>query len=477
MSINKNTHENSHMKNHQINPYLSGNYAPVQDELEVKELNVIGEIPKELHGIYMRNGPNPAFPPISYTYPYDGDGMIHAIYLDNGKASYRNQYVQTKGLLKEQKAGKSLYGGILQLMPMDPQWADPEDEPIAVKNGAFIHIIRHGKDYLALSEGAPAYKMTSQLKTLGEWNPYNAKQPIEVCAHTRLDPLNGDLWFINYALTPPYLTIYRFDKEGTAIQKWDIEKSHCSMIHDFVLTENYVIVFDSPVIFDLNQIMPGGSVLNWKPELGLRIGIMSHKDGKMRWFETEPFFVFHFANAYEHENQIIIDYVQHEKLVMLNDINNADKVPPSLYRTIINLNAGTTSHIQLDDRTVEFPRIREDYNTLQHQFIYTPTRTADIHNERAMNALVKYDVKTQQTQVHEFGQYAEIGEAVFAPSGTHKSEDDGYLMLFTYNSTTDQSEFIILDAINFKNEPLARIELPRRIPNGLHGSWMPGAWE
>ena len=94
-----------------------------------------------------------------------------------------------------------------------------------------------------------------------------------------------------------------------------------------------------------------------------------------------------------------------------------------------------------------------------------------------MNALVKYDVKTQQTQVHEFGQCAEIGEAVFAPSGTQKSEDDGYLMLFAYNSTTDQSEFIILDAINFKNEPLARIKLPRRIPNGLHGSWMPGAWE
>jgi carotenoid cleavage dioxygenase-like enzyme len=68
------------MQNNRLNPYLSGNYAPVQDELEMQNLTVIGEIPKDLIGIYMRNGPNPAFPPISYTYPYDGDGMIHAIY-------------------------------------------------------------------------------------------------------------------------------------------------------------------------------------------------------------------------------------------------------------------------------------------------------------------------------------------------------------------------------------------------------------
>lgn len=282
------------MQNKQTNPYLSGNYAPVQDELEVHHLKVVGEIPKDLLGIYMRNGPNPAFPPISYTYPYDGDGMIHGIYIKQGTATYRNQYVQTKGLLKEKKAGKALYGGLLKLMPMDPQWAEPEDEPIAIKNGAFVHIIRHAGKYLAMSEAAPAYQLTSQLKTIGEWNPSHTEKPIEVCAHTRLDPHTGDVWFINYALTPPFLIIYQFDKKGTMLKKWEIEKPYASMIHDFVLTENYVIIFDCPAIFDFNQIMSGGSVLNWQPERGARIGIMSKQDGKMQWLETEPFFCFSF---------------------------------------------------------------------------------------------------------------------------------------------------------------------------------------
>jgi carotenoid cleavage dioxygenase-like enzyme len=180
----------------QNNPYLSGNYAPIKDELEVRNLTIIGEIPQGLTGIYMRNGPNPAFTPITYTYPFDGDGMIHAVYLGNGEAHYRNRYVETKGLLKERKAGKALYGGVLNLMPMEAEWADANDGPLAVKNGANIHIIRHAGQYLALSEGSPAYEMTAQLKTVGEWNPFNTT-PLPVCAHTRLDPVTGDLWFVS----------------------------------------------------------------------------------------------------------------------------------------------------------------------------------------------------------------------------------------------------------------------------------------
>lgn len=459
-----------------VNPYLMGNYAPIDNELDINELEVIGEIPKDLFGVYMRNGPNPAFPPISYTYPYDGDGMIHAVYIADGKAAYRNRYVETKGLLKERKAGKALYGGVLSPMPLDPLWADPEEQPIAIKNGAFIHIIRLGTNYLALSESFPAYTMTSDLKTLGEWAPNSAKQPIDVCAHTRLDPLTGELWFINYALTPPYLTVYRFNSQGQMLQKWDIEKDYCAMTHDFVLTEHYIIIFDCPVVFDLNQLMSGGAVLNWRPELGVRIGLMSRATGKMKWFHTDPFFVFHFANAYEQGNNLIIDYVKHEKVVLLTDEKNKGGVPPHLNRTVINLDKGSISHTTLDDKLVEFPRIREDRDTLPHQFIYTPTKTANIANNRAFNALVKYDVKNHSSQVYDFGSCMEVGEAVFAPSQTSEIEDNGYLMLFVYDSVSDQSELVILDAMNFGAAPLARIKMPRRIPNGLHGSWMPGQW-
>lgn len=458
--------------NNTTNPYLLGNFAPVHDELEVKELEIVGEIPQDLLGIYMRNGPNPAFPPISYTYPYDGDGMIHAIYIANGKAAYKNRFVETKGLIKERKAGKALYNSVLNPGPIDPKWAGPEDQPIAIKNGAFIHIIRHHNTYLALNEGAPAYSMNEHLETLGEWQPNKGHPPIDVCAHTRWDPLTGELWFVNYALTPPYLTFYRLDQHGKSIQKWDIEKSYCSMVHDFILTQNFVIVFDCPVVFDLQQIMAGGAVLSWKPELGVRIGIMPRTGGEMKWFHTEPFFVFHFANAYEQDHEIIIDFIKHEKVVLLT--KEGESTPPRLNRICLNLKSGTIKNSELDDHLVEFPRIREDQDTLPHQFIYTPSKTGS--TKGAFNALIKYDVTHQQSWICDFGPFAEIGEAVFAQRASSQNEDDGYLLFLAYDAAKNQSEFLILDAQNIQDEPLARIKMPRRVPHGLHGSWMPGAW-
>lgn len=460
------------MKN---NPYLSGNYAPVKDELEVKNLKIVGEIPKDLTGIYMRNGPNPEFTPISYTYPIDGDGMIHAVYLADGEAHYRNRFVETKGLLKERKAGKALYGGILNLIPMEPEWADAEDVPLAIKDNPTIHIIRHAGKYLALSEGSPAYEISGQLKTIGKWNPLNTT-PLSVCAHTRLDPVNGDLWFVNYDHTPPYLTLYCVNDKGAVIKKLDIEKNHCSMIHDFVLTKNYVIIFDCPLVLDINQLMSGGSVIKWRPELGGRIGIISRNGEKIQWFETEPFFVFHFANAYENGNELIIDYVRYENGDFLTGNMEEREISPLLYRTAINLHSGMIKHIPLDDRVVEFPRIREDCDTMSHQFIYTPTRTADMAASQGFNAIIKYDVKNQSSQIYEFGQHTQVGEPVFAPIKAQHSEDSGYLMLYVYDAISEKSEFVILDAKNFSDSPLARIQIPRRIPSGFHGSWMPGEW-
>src|SRR5205823_4184686 len=110
----------------------------------------------------------------------------------------------------------------------------------------------------------------------------------------------------------PYLTFYCVNNKGEVIKKLDIEKENCAMIHDFVLTEHYAIIFDCPLVVDVNRFKSGGSLINWRPELGGRIGLISRNGNTLRWIEIEPFFVFHFANAYENNNEIIIDYVRYE---------------------------------------------------------------------------------------------------------------------------------------------------------------------
>jgi carotenoid cleavage dioxygenase len=93
----------------------------VGPELDAADLPVIaGRIPPDLSGAYMRNGPNPLFKPISFTYPMDGDGMIHAVYLDNSRARYRNRFVQTTSLAVERRAGRAVYGGLAHMVRVDP---------------------------------------------------------------------------------------------------------------------------------------------------------------------------------------------------------------------------------------------------------------------------------------------------------------------------------------------------------------------
>ena len=455
--------------NHQKNPFLQGNYAPVQDELNVENLEIEGEIPQDLSGVYMRNGPNPAYEPISYTYPFDGDGMLHAVYLEEGKAHYRNRFVETRGLQVERRAGHAVYGGIFNPIMPDPALIGTNGEPGPFKTGAMIHVIRHANKYLALHEAAPGYEITKSLETIGEWQINNQALPVN--AHTRYDPVSGELFLITYDIEPPFLSYYRLDKKGDLIEKGDIDKEYSTMMHDFILTENYIIYFDCPAVLDMQAMMTGQEVLKWREDLPTRIGLQSRHDNSIRWIETDPFFVFHFANAYEHNQQIIIDYAHHGGLKILDEAPNQFS-PPMMYRSVIDLASMTISHQQIDDAVIEFPRIKDDINSRYHQYIYCAgQRFRD--NKKGFNAIFKYDCDNQVNQWHDFGEDNLVSEPVFAPSSKASAEDEGYVMLYVYDPHKNNSDFVILDAQNLNDKPLARVRLPRRIPQGLHGSWMP----
>lgn len=453
------------------NPFLMGNFAPITDELNIENLSVIGELPKDLNGIYMRNGPNPAFPPFSYTYPFDGDGMLHALYFQNGKVSYKNRFIETDQLKVERRIGKAIYGGLSCPFIRDNQLLKPTDPTMPVKLGRFIHIIRHADRYLALHESTSAYEVDVNLKTLGEWNPTQAKTAIEVNAHTRLDPETGELFFMAYHSDKPIITYNVLDKTGKPTRSGFIDIPHICMVHDFVLTKNYVVIFLCPAVIDFSGFMAGKPFVDWRPPLNTRIALLPRVNlNTPIWIESEPFFTYHFSNAYEIGNTIVIDHVRYSKFSMhINDLN-----PAHLYQTMIDPIQKRCSHKQLDDKEIEFPRINENFNSNAYRYVYTPANlTKNKSSTDIYHALIKYDLKTGNSLTHDFGFGYEIGEAVFAPKSNSHQEDDGYVMLFVYNKKENMSDFVILDSQDFTAAAIATIKLPRRVPHGLHGSWMP----
>ena len=88
-------------------PYMQGAWETFYDEFNATNLDVIGEIPKDLEGVYIRNTENQVHEPLGRFHPFDGDGMLHSITFQNGLADYRNRFIQTDGFQVEQKFKKS----------------------------------------------------------------------------------------------------------------------------------------------------------------------------------------------------------------------------------------------------------------------------------------------------------------------------------------------------------------------------------
>ena len=78
-------------------PYRTGPWQPNTREYDAFDLDVVGELPHDLTGVYLRNTENPLHEAIGRYHPFDGDGMLHSISFDSGKVDYRNRYVRTDG--------------------------------------------------------------------------------------------------------------------------------------------------------------------------------------------------------------------------------------------------------------------------------------------------------------------------------------------------------------------------------------------
>ena len=86
---------------------------------------------------------------------------------------------------------------------------------------------------------------------------------------------------------------------------------------------------------------------------------------------------------------------------------------------------------------------------------------------------VKYDLATGTTEHRQFGAGRVTDEMIFVPRSPDAGEDEGWLLSYVYDATTDRSDVVILAADDFTGDPVATIHLPQRVPFGFHGNWVP----
>ncbi len=450
-------------------PFLRGNYGPWPMEGDIHDLVVDGEIPRELDGTLYRNGPNPQFAPRGRYHWFDGDGMVHAFTLRDGKAHYRNRWVRTLKFNLEREHGEALFGGL-----SDWTNTDPRAEGV-FPNSANTNIIVHGGKLLALWEAGPPHELDPQtLATIGPYD-FNGQLLSPMTAHPKIDPETGDLLFFGYSPFPPFLRYYVANAAGTITRSEEIEVPMPTMMHDFITTREHVIFTVYPATFRAENF-ESGSPIRWEPELGTKIGVMPRNGGnaEVQWFTTDPCFVFHPMNAYTEKDRIIADVCRFSRLPLFagDEQREGDNIDfAHLTRWTLDLRAGTVKETPLDDSAVEFPRFDERFTGRSYRYGYTGGRVGATSETGIFNAIFLYDHQTGRRQEHQLGATSFTSEPVFVPRTPHAPEGEGFLLAVVYRQETNRSDLVILDASNIEAKPLATVKLPHRVPYGFHGNW------
>jgi carotenoid cleavage dioxygenase len=294
------------------------------------------------------------------------------------------------------------------------------------------------------------------------------------------------------------------------------------MMHDFSLTDKYVVLYDLPVTLDPMQVVgakvpawmrhpaklvaqsvigrlrvpgPIAAMVNrnerqayqlpyaWNPKYPARIGVMPREGGNadVRWFDIEPCYVYHPLNAYSEVRDgnevLVLDVVRYQRMFD-RDPRGPGESRPTLDRWTINLTTGAVSSERRDDRTQEFPRINETRLGGRHRFGYTVGIEGgflDSGRTQMSTSLYKHDYVTGSSTVAPLDRELVIGEMSFVPrpatSPQELGEDDGILIGYGYHRGRDEGQLVLLDGQTC--ESVATVHLPQRVPMGFHGNWSP----
>ncbi|HZZ37256.1 MAG TPA: carotenoid oxygenase family protein, partial [Caulobacteraceae bacterium] len=403
-------------------PYLNGAWTPLYEEVNAEDLEVIeGAIPTDLDGVYLRNTENQIHQPLGRFHPFDGDGMIHQIDFNAGRASYRNRFVRTRGFWAEQEAGGSLWGGL----------ADPP--ALARRPGFGAHgslkdssstdiVVHAGKALSTFYQCGEGYRLDpATLEDLGveSWVPIDG-----ISAHPKVDETTGELMFFNYSKHAPYMHYGLVGADNRLKVYQPVPLPGPRLPHDMAFTQNFAILNDMPMFWEPELLKRGVHAVRLHPELPSRFALVPRQGGEVRWFEAAPTYVLHWLNAYEDADEVILDgYFQENPMpgprkdapagfehmmAYLDEHSFRSK----LHRWRFNLKDGSTREERLDERIMEFGMINGAYAGRKHRYGYS---TLSEPGWFLFTGLVKNDLQTGESWEYRLPQGRYASEAPFAP--------------------------------------------------------------
>ncbi|CAJ1979303.1 unnamed protein product [Sphenostylis stenocarpa] len=462
---------------------IAGNFAPVPEHPVQHSLPIIGTIPKDVNGVYLRNGANPLFQPKSGHHFFDGDGMVHAVKINDGTASYACRFTETQRLMQERQLGKPVfpkaigqlhgYTGIARLLLFYARGLCGIVDHRCGAGAANAGLVFFNGKLLAMSEDDLPYELritaSGDLQTIGRYS-FNDQLDSSMIAHPKIDPISGELFSLSYDITSPCLKYFNFSPEEVKSPDVQILLDIPTMTHDFAITENFVVIPDQQVVFNLGKMFKGGSPVMYDCKKKSRFGVLpkyASDPSSIVWVESPNTFCFHLCNAWEEgdtDEVVIIGPCMTPPDSVFNDCEESLKTILTEIR--LNLRTGASTRRDLvPNMNLEVGMVNRNRLGRKTQFVYLGIAEP----WPKVSGLAKVDLVSGEVRKHQYGDRRYGGEPFFLPT-RGGSEDEGFIMALVHDEVTWQSELQILNGVDLKLE--ATVMLPNRVPYGFHGTFV-----
>lgn len=441
-------------------------------------LELEGTIPDDLRGTLFRCGPGlfERFG-VEVSHPFEADGVMTAVRFED-RPSGAARVIESAGWREEQAAGRRLYGsGVSRLRNIINMLKQRG------KNTANTSAWVHAGQLFALMEGARPTRLDPATLDFEGEQDFEGVIGATFSAHPhRVAALATSFNFGVRFGREPMLDIYALPDQGAARRLTSVALPWMAMVHDFIATDKHLVFMVCPARVVLRRVLFGKidfeRLLDWEPERGVELIVIPIADPQaVQRIHVDPFWVWHFTNAYERGDQIVVDLCRYHDFGSLAAIRTgrgglpAEVAKPLYHRAVIDRRAKTMTSETRCECPAEFPRVHPTREGAEH-------RVAFIHagSEDERDAIGVLEVETGKLATWRADRPTALSEAIPVPRGRRPDDErDVWLLTLGLDATRERSFVAVLDGDEIERGPVARLWFDQPIPLTFHGAFLPAA--